>query len=162
MEDMFQETMMQKRTITIIDLAQVKKGENVLILCDYHTANLGKLLTAQVFQRNAVPIFTVIPPLKAHADPVPEPVYKMAMEADVIIAPMTVSIGHTPLRHEALKKGKNRLGPPILLWPESLPESGDLSDEASQVLEKLLVALIQVSIGDGLVAEEALVGPLSR
>ena len=106
MEDMFQETMMQKRTSTIIDLAQVEKGENVLILCDYHTANLGKLLTAQVFQRNAVPLFTIIPPLKAHADPVPEPVYKMAMEADVIIAPMTVSIGHTPLRHEALKKGK--------------------------------------------------------
>lgn len=106
MKEIFQEMMMQKRISTIIDLAQVEQGENVLILCDFHTANLGKLLTTQVFQRNAVPLFTIIPPLKAHADPVPEPIYKMAMEADVIIAPMIVSIGHTPLRNEALKRGK--------------------------------------------------------
>jgi leucyl aminopeptidase (aminopeptidase T) len=106
MKEMPERMMMQKRTKTIIDLAQVEKGENVLILCDFHTANLGQLLATQVFQIDAVPLFTVIPPLKAHGEAVPEPVYRMAMEADVIIAPMMMSIGHTPLRHEALKRGK--------------------------------------------------------
>lgn len=106
MTEMLEEMMLQKRVKVITDLAQVRKGETVLILCDFHTASLGKLLASQVFQMDAVPLFTIIPPLKAHGDPVPEPVFKMAMEADVIITPMTVSIGHTPLRHEALKKGK--------------------------------------------------------
>jgi len=105
MQTMQEEIMTQKRARTIIDLAQVKKGEKVLILCDFHTASLGKLLAAQAFQMDALPIFTIIPPLKAHGDPVPEPVFKMAMEVDVIIAPMMASIGHTPLRFEALKKG---------------------------------------------------------
>jgi leucyl aminopeptidase (aminopeptidase T) len=105
MPKMIEEMMMQKRTKTIIDLAQVKKGEKVLILADFHTANLGKLLAAQVHQIDALPILTIIPPLKAHGDPIPEPVFKMAMEVDVIITPMVVSIGHTPLRHEALKRG---------------------------------------------------------
>jgi len=105
MKGMWEEMMMQKRAKTIIDLAKVEKGEKVLILCDFYTASLGKLLAAQAFQMDAVPLFTIIPPLKAHADPVPEPVFKMAMEVDAIIAPMMVSIGHTPLRYEALKRG---------------------------------------------------------
>ncbi len=102
---MLEELILQKRAKTIIDLAQIKKGDKVLILCDYLTASVGKLIAAQAYQLAAVPIFTAIPPLEAHGDPVPEPVFKMAMDVDVIIAPMMASIAHTPLRYEAVKKG---------------------------------------------------------
>jgi len=102
---MLEELLTQKRAKAIIDLAQIGKRDKVLILCDYHTAGVGKLIAAQAYQLAAVPIFTAIPPLKAHGDPVPEPVFKMSMEVDVIIAPMMTSIAHTPLRYEAIKKG---------------------------------------------------------
>ncbi len=105
MNPMFEDMMMQKRARAIIELAQVKKSEDVLILADFHTANVGKMLAAQIFQMNAVPLLTIIPPLKAHGDPVPEPVFRMAMEVDVILAPLMASIAHTALREEAVKKG---------------------------------------------------------
>ena len=101
---MLEEMVMQRRAKIIIDLARVEKGEKVLILCDYHTISVGKLLAAQLYQMDAVPIFTIIPPLKAHGDPVPEPVFKMAMEVDTIIAPMMASLAHTQLRYEVLKR----------------------------------------------------------
>ena len=100
-----EELSMQKRAKAIIELAQIGKGDKVLILCDHRTAPVGELLVAQVAHLEAVPIFTSIPPLKAHGDSVPEPVAKMALDVDVIIAPMMVSIAHTPLRYEALKRG---------------------------------------------------------
>lgn len=105
MKEIMEEMIMQKRAKTIADLALVEKGEKVLILCDYHTVSVGKLLVTQIYQRDALPIFTIIPPLKAHGDPVPDPIVKMAMEVDVIIAPMMASIAHTELRYEAVKKG---------------------------------------------------------
>ncbi len=102
---MRKELLMQKRAKAIINLAQIGKGDRVLILCDYHTESVGKLIAAQAYQLAALPIFTVIPPLKAHGDPVPEPVFKMAIDMDVIIAPMMASIAHTDLRYEAVKRG---------------------------------------------------------
>ena len=102
---MFDEIMMPKRASKIIDLAQVKKGEKVLILCDYTTAEIGKLLVSQVYQMDAVPLYTVIPPLPSDGIPVPEPVAAMAMQVDIIIAPMSVNIAHIPLRTEALNAG---------------------------------------------------------
>jgi len=105
MSTLYDDVMMQKRGRVIVDLAQVKKGEKVLVLCDFQTAGIGELLASQVYQTGAMPFLVVIPPLKAHGDPVPEPIHKMAMEVDVILAPMMASIAHTQLRTDAVKKG---------------------------------------------------------
>lgn len=105
MDKMLDEMVMPKRARTIIDLAQVKKGEQVLLLCDFTTAGFGKLLASEVYQRDALPILTVIPPLKAHGVPVPEPVVEMAKRVDILIAALATLIAHTPLRTEALKAG---------------------------------------------------------
>jgi len=111
MESMYDEVMTQKRAHTIIDLAQVKKGDKVLILCDFTTAEVGKLLAAQVYNINALPILTIVPVLKGHSDAAPKPVEAMAMQVDVIIAPMKYSIAHSPLRTEALKAGIRLMTP---------------------------------------------------
>lgn len=105
MDKIFEETMIPEQARTIIDLAQVKKGEKVLILCDYTTSNIGKMLAAQVHQMDALPILTVIPPLKGHGAPVPDPIAEMGMRVDVIIAPMASNIAHCSLRTEALNSG---------------------------------------------------------
>jgi leucyl aminopeptidase (aminopeptidase T) len=102
---MYDEMMMLKRAHTIVDLAQVQKSEKVLVLCDYTTATVGKMLVSQIYQMDALPILTIIPPRKSYAESVPQPVVEMAMNVDAIISPMATSWAHTPLRTEALKAG---------------------------------------------------------
>jgi hypothetical protein len=99
---MGEESPMQKRAKSIIELALIENGDTVLILCDHHTAPVGELLARQVGQLDAMPIFTSIPSLKAHGDLVPAPVVRMAMDVDIIIAPMMTGIAHTSLRYEAV------------------------------------------------------------
>lgn len=99
------EEKMPKQVGTLIDLAQVKQGENVLILCDYPTSDIGRMLASQAHQMDAFPILTIIPPLKGHYAPVPDPIAAMAMRVDVIIAPLASNIAHSPLRTEVLNAG---------------------------------------------------------
>ncbi len=105
MDKMYDEMMMSKRVHTIVDLAQVQKGEKVLVLCDYTTATIGKMLVSQIYQMDALPILTIIPPRKSYAELLPQPVVEMAMSVDVIISPINKSWSHTPLRTEALNAG---------------------------------------------------------
>lgn len=115
MENMYEEMLTPKRAHTIIDLAEIKKGDKVLILCDFTTAEVGKLLTSQVYNLDALPILTIIPVLKGHGDSAPKPVEEMAMNVDVIIAPMKYNIAHSPLRTEALKAGIRLMTPTDIL-----------------------------------------------
>jgi leucyl aminopeptidase (aminopeptidase T) len=115
MGNMYEEILTPKRAHTVIDLAQVKKGDKVLILCDFTTAEVGKLLTSQVYNLDALPILTIVPVLKGHSDAAPKPVEEMAMNVDVIIAPMKYSIAHSPLRTEALKAGIRLMTPTDIL-----------------------------------------------
>jgi leucyl aminopeptidase (aminopeptidase T) len=115
MANMYDEIMTQKRAHTLIDLAQVQKGDKVLILCDYTTAELGQWLASQVYNIGALPILTTVPVLKGHGDSAPKPVDAMAMNVDVIIAPMKYSIAHSPLRTEALKAGIRLMTPTDVL-----------------------------------------------
>ncbi len=86
-------------------LAEVKKGEKVLILCDFTTVDVGELLVSQVFQNDAMPFLTVIPPLKGHGEPLPDAITEIARHVDVLIAPMATNIAHTATRYEAQKRG---------------------------------------------------------
>ncbi len=105
MNEMYDEIMGPKRAHTIVDLAQVQKGEKILVLCDYATANIGQLLVSQIYQMDALPIFTVIPLRKANTELLPQPVVEMAMNVDAIISPISTHWSHIPLRTEALKAG---------------------------------------------------------
>jgi leucyl aminopeptidase (aminopeptidase T) len=115
MANMYEDIMTQKRAHTIVDLAQVQKGDKVLILCDYTTAEVGQSLAAQVYNMNALPILTIIPVLKGHSDSAPKPIEEMGMQMDVIIAPMKYSIAHSPLRTDALKAGIRFMTPTDIL-----------------------------------------------
>ncbi len=104
MENMMKEIMLSKRAKTILDLTRVKKGDNVLILCDFKTASVGELLVSQAYQLGAIPIFTIIPPLPVETPP-PDPVTEMGLRVDALIAALSTNIAHSSLRVESLKKG---------------------------------------------------------
>ena len=101
----------------LVDLAEVKKGENVLILSDFKTFKVGTRIASEVYQAGGYPIFMAIPPLRVHGESYPEVVTEIAKQVDVIIAPMTTNLAHTPTRHEAQKKGIR-----VLVFPEATDE----------------------------------------
>jgi len=121
------ETLMAKGAKAIIEvLAGVKKGERVLILCDFNTVDVGKTLVSQVYQNDALPFLTIIPPLKMHGEPLPEAITEMARYVDVLIAPLTTNIAHTATRYEAQKSGVR-----VMVLPEA--DEKLLASEALEV-----------------------------
>jgi leucyl aminopeptidase (aminopeptidase T) len=121
------ETLMARGAKTLVEvLAEVKRGENVLILCDFNTADVGKALVSQVYQIDASPFLVIIPPLKIHGEPLPDAVTEMAKQVNVLIAPMTTNIAHTAARHEAQKSGVR-----VMVLPEA--DERLLASEALQV-----------------------------
>ena len=89
----------------LVDLAEVKKGESVLVLADYNTFSVGNRIVSAVYQVDAYPIFMILPPLKFEGESLPEVITEMAKHVNVIIAPMTCGIAHTPTRYETEKSG---------------------------------------------------------
>lgn len=104
MVDMVNEIALTRHAKKIIDLARVQKGDKVLILSDYKTAKVGQLLALQVYNADALPILTIIPPLPVETPP-PDPVSEMGLQVDAVIAALSTNIAHSSLRVEALKKG---------------------------------------------------------
>lgn len=120
------EVLMAKGAKTLIEiLAEVKKGEKVLILCDFNTVDVGVALVSQVLQNDALPFLTIIPPLKMHGEPLPDAITEMAKHVNVLIAPMTTNIAHTATRYEAQKSGVR-----VMVLPEANEKL--LSSEALQ------------------------------
>ncbi len=66
----------------LVELAEVKKGENVLVLSDFNTFKVGTRITSEVYQVGAYPIFMIVPPLKVQGEPLPEVITEMAKQAD--------------------------------------------------------------------------------
>lgn len=97
----------------VVEMAGVKKGDNVLVLADYNTISVGEKVVSQVYQIDAYPIFMLVPPLKVQGEELPEAVTQMAKLVNVIIAPMTTNLAHTRTRYEAQK-----LGIPVMVLGE--------------------------------------------
>ncbi|PAE23890.1 aminopeptidase [Bacillus sp. 7894-2] len=95
-------------------LAGVKSGEKVVILTDFLTDGITKVLASVVCSLDAEPIKISMPPRKGHGDALPDAVAAAMKEADVIIAPTTYNIAHTKARHDAQKAGAR-----VLILPEA-------------------------------------------
>jgi 2,5-dihydroxypyridine 5,6-dioxygenase len=106
--------MYQSATALVQELAGVAAGEKVLILTDFLTADLAKILAAVTCTLHAEPITMSMVPRKGHGDALPDAVAAAMKEADVVIAPTTFNIAHTRARHEAQAAGTR-----ILILPEA-------------------------------------------
>ncbi|MED4582525.1 hypothetical protein P9578_06970 [Brevibacillus choshinensis] len=106
--------MYQSATSLVKILAGVKEGETVLILTDFLTDSIAKILASVTCTLGAEPITMSMLPRKGHGDALPEVVAAAMKEVDVVIAPTTFNIAHTRARQEAQKAGAR-----VLILPES-------------------------------------------
>jgi len=84
----------------------VKEGETVLISTDTNKIRIAEALAGAAYAVGATPIIVMIPPVKTHGAPLPEPIVAAFREADVFLQPSTWSQTHTKARVEAIKAGR--------------------------------------------------------
>jgi leucyl aminopeptidase (aminopeptidase T) len=97
--------MKEAAMIAVRDCLAVKKSEEVVIVVDEKTREIGKALldAAKTLEAEAVLIEMV--EREAHGSEPPRVVAEAMKSADVVIAPTSKSLSHTKARLEATKKG---------------------------------------------------------
>jgi len=109
------EVLMYNPAINLVKvLAQVKKNETVLILTDFKTESLTRVIASVVTGLEAIPLTMAMPITSGHGGELPHAVRAAMCEVDVIIAPTTYNIAHTNARYLAQKKGVR-----IIVLPEA-------------------------------------------
>lgn len=84
---------------------KLEKGENVCIVCDTNTMEIGEVFAACVSAFEAEPVLVTINPRKTHGVEPPAIVAAAMKAADVVLQPITYAITHTNATKEALEAG---------------------------------------------------------
>ncbi|MCU1806401.1 hypothetical protein NVV31_13520 [Cytobacillus firmus] len=83
----------------------VKPGENLLILTDTNTTEIGEVFALAGEGMGAVVVMTIMNPTTRHGDEPPRIIAEAMKAADAIVAPTTFSINHSTARKEASNAG---------------------------------------------------------
>ena len=83
----------------------IRRGENVLIVCDPTTGEIGQALHEAVTKRSARVLLIVMPKGRHHGEEPPSPVASLMRQQQVILAPTRYSLTHTKAVRQALKEG---------------------------------------------------------
>lgn len=125
--------------------ADVKKGENVLIVTDTDKVLIAEVLAAAAYAKGAEVTIMIMTPRKVHSEEPPKTVAAAMKEADVIFAPTTYSISRTKATVEALKAGARMVTMPDYT-PDMLVEGGIEAD--FMALKRLAEKLSQKYVGE--------------
>lgn len=87
------------------DAVKLEAGENVCIVSDTDTEEIGQVFASCVAAMGAEPVLTVITPRKTHGVEPPAIVAAAMKAADVVLQPITYAITHTNATKEALQAG---------------------------------------------------------
>jgi leucyl aminopeptidase (aminopeptidase T) len=87
------------------DCVGVKSGEDVLVICNPRTQELGERLRAEAQGVGADAVLAVIAERASHAAEPPDPVAAAMAAADVVLAPTIQSLSHTASRKAASDRG---------------------------------------------------------
>lgn len=87
------------------DCLGVKPGEEVLVVCNPATRELGEALRSEVGAVGAEAVLAVIAERDSHAGEPPATVAAAMIEADVLLAPTVQSLSHTAARKRATESG---------------------------------------------------------
>jgi leucyl aminopeptidase (aminopeptidase T) len=118
MDSSFKEIMMMKGSSKLVNvLAQVKKGEQVLIVTDFDTVSIARSLATACFAVGAEPTIMIMRPREAHGLEPPEMVAVAMTKADMVFQPVSKSIAHT----SATKRAKEA-GARLIVLPEYTEE----------------------------------------
>lgn len=88
---------------------KLKEGEQVCIVTDTDTMDIGEVFASSVTAFGAEPILLTINPRKTHGVEPPDIVAKAMKAADVILQPITYAITHTNATKYALEAGSRLL-----------------------------------------------------
>ncbi|KON30855.1 leucyl aminopeptidase, partial [miscellaneous Crenarchaeota group-15 archaeon DG-45] len=83
--------MMRGAKTILDDCASLRAGEQVLIVTDTELLDIGQVLAAVAYERDAEPVLVVIRPRAADGQEPPDPVAEAMKRADVVLAPVSRS-----------------------------------------------------------------------
>ena len=105
-EDISLEEKMARSARTVIDTCMdVRRGENILIVCDPTTTEIGQAIHNAASLRSDRVLLVVMPKGRHHGDEPPTPVANLMRQQQVVIAPTRYSLTHTKAVRQALKDG---------------------------------------------------------
>jgi leucyl aminopeptidase (aminopeptidase T) len=83
----------------------IRRGENVLIVCDPTTGDIGQALHEAANERSDRVLLIVMPKARHHGEEPPSPVANLMRQQQVVIAPTRYSLTHTKAVRQAQKDG---------------------------------------------------------
>ena len=83
----------------------VRRGENVLIVCDPSTGDIGQALHEAANERSDNVLLIVMPKARHHGEEPPSPVAHLMRQQQVVIAPTRYSLTHTRAIRQSLREG---------------------------------------------------------
>ena len=105
----------------------IRRGENVLIVCDPTTAEIGQSLHIATQKRTERVLLIVMPKSRHHGEEPPSPVAALMRQQQVVIAATKYSLTHTRAVRQALKDGARVATMPGMTF-ELYTEGGMTSD----------------------------------
>lgn len=100
------EEKMAKSALTVIDTCMdLRRGENILIVCDPTTTEIGQALHDAASLRSDRVLLIVMPKGRHHGEEPPTPVANLMRQQQVVIAPTKYSLTHTRAVRQAIKDG---------------------------------------------------------
>ena len=92
-------------TAVVRDCLAVREGEEVLVVCNPATQNMGEMLRNEAADVGADAVLAVISERASHAAEPPATVAEAMAAADVLLAPTVQSLSHTAARKRATENG---------------------------------------------------------
>ena len=97
---------MERSARTVIDTCMdLRRGENILIVCDPTTTEIGQALHDAASLRSDRVLLIVMPKGRHHGEEPPAPVANLMRQQQVVIAPTRYSLTHTRAVRQANKDG---------------------------------------------------------
>ena len=105
-EELDEHQKMLNSALTVIDTCMdLRRGENILIVCDPTTTDIGQALHDAASMRSDRVLLVVMPKGRHHGEEPPTPVANLMRQQQVVIAPTKYSLTHTRAVRQAIKDG---------------------------------------------------------
>ena len=99
-------SLLKKSSQTVIRTClDIRRADNVLIVCDPTTGEIGQALHEAAIERTDRVLLIVMPKGRHHGDEPPTPVANLMRQQSAIIAPTRYSLTHTKAIRQALRDG---------------------------------------------------------
>ena len=113
----------------------IRRGENVLIVCDPTTGEIGQALHRSATERSDRVLLIVMPKGRHHGEEPPSPVANLMKQQQIVIAPTKYSLTHTRSIRSALKDGARVATMPGMT--EEMFISGGMTADFNQIKKSL-------------------------